>query len=479
VGQIGATALTNATLHATLPAGVTVSAISDGGTQAGSDVTWTLGGLAVGALLHRQVEVTVSAAALPGSILKTRATLTYDGGLALDNVAEYAVPVAAAAPPLTIDVAATPDPAVPGANVLYTVTLGNQAARALENVSVLLRIPGALAFSATQDVEPNGSNCGNFICTADEELTWSFGALAAGATQSFVINAQVQAAAAGDGSLIRASFGATATGVAQLNAIKTVQVFSHPGAQLALGTVVNPITAGQAFTLNADVGQIGTTALAATELRVRLPAGLIAGAISDGGTQAASGDIVWTIGNVAVSGFLHRTVALTASASVVPGAVLVTRASLTHDGGPPVDAQAQHAVYVAAVAEPLTVTVVPTPNPVAPNSRLLYTTTITNTSARAITNIVLIWRLPVGMQFSSTIDTNPDGSNCGNGICATGEEVSWAFPTLAAGASQIITVNSQIMGTLLEGSLISISTRTTGTGLVDPILVDTTVPAHQ
>jgi hypothetical protein len=477
-GQVGATALAATTLKLALPAGVTAFAISDAGSQAGGEVTWNLATVAVGAAVHRHVDLTVDSTARPGSILKLAASLTFDGGLAVDNVAEYALTVVAAPSVLAFEVAATPDPVVPGGLLLYTVTVSNLAARATDDVTVLLRVPRGLEFAAGVDSEPNSSSCGNGTCTLDEEAYWSLGSLPAGASQTFEVNTTVLANAIGDGSLIRGSFELTATGVSRINAIKTVPAYSRPGAQLALGTTTNPVTPGQAFTLNVDVGQIGVSALAGAELRLSLPAGLTAGTISDGGTMSASGDIVWSIGAVAVSGVLRRTVAVTAGATLPPGTILPARAALSFDGGPPVDAQTQLLVTVVDAVQPITVAITAAPNPVPPGSRLLYTMTVTNTAARAIDGVTVMLRVPTGMQFAAGADAQPNSSSCGNGTCSATEEAYWALGTVAAGANQVITLNAQILATVLQGSLITITTRTTATGVANPGFIQTTVPAH-
>jgi len=422
--------------------------------------------------------LTVDAAARPGAILKTAASLTFDGGPAIDNVAEYALSVVADKSVLAFEVAATPDPVVPGGQLLYTVTVSNLAARATDGVTVLLRVPRGLDFSAAGDAEPNSSTCGNGACTVDEEASWVLGSLAAGASQTFEVNTAVAANTVGEGSLVRAAFELTATGVSRIAAIKTVAAYGRPGAQLVLGTASNPVTPGQSFTLNLDVGQIGAAALANAQLSLSLPTGLTAGTISDGGS-VATGVVLWSLGAVAVSGTLRRTVVVTAGASLPPATLLPARAWLTFDGGPAVDAQTELVIPVVDVAQPITIGVAATPSPIAPGARLGYTMTVTNTAARAIDGVTVMFRLPIGMQFSAAGDAQPNSSSCGNGACTAGEEAYWTLGTMAAGATQLITLNALIGATVLQGSLVSITTRTTATGVADPVLIQTTVPAHQ
>ena len=114
-GQLGMTALANATLEASFAPGLTVASISDGGTQAaaGGPVDWTIGSVGVGAALHRQVDVTVDANVPAGALLKTRTSLMYDGGLAVDAASEYTLAIVATTPPLAVSVTASSNPVVP------------------------------------------------------------------------------------------------------------------------------------------------------------------------------------------------------------------------------------------------------------------------------------------------------------------------------------------------------------------------------
>ena len=474
VGQLGANAVVGAQLRASVPAGLAVAAISDGGTEeTPGQIVWTLGTVAVGRALHRRIDVTVGAGVLAGSVLAAHATLTYDGGVAVDASADVPVSIVGTAPALKVDVGIASSPVVPAGRALYTVTVSNVSARAVDAVSVLLRTPNGLSFNYVNDVEPN-TTCGN--CVVGSEAFWNLATIAAGASVTITLNAVAVATAVGDGNLISAPFTVTGTGVNDINVSKTIQVFGLPSAQLALGTVSNPVTAGQAFTFDLDIGQIGLSALTATELRLSLPAGLTVGTVSDGGTQPSPREVVWSIGGVAVSAVSHRSVAVTVDGAVPAGTILAAHAALTYDGGVAVDAIADYAVSVAPAALPLTLVVTATPNPVAPGTHVLYTTTLANTSARAVDGITVLFRLPPGLSFNYVNDVEPN-TTCGN--CLAGSEAFWTFPSLAAGASQIITTNALVLGTVLEGSLIPARFGLVATGMTNQIVVQSTVPAHR
>jgi hypothetical protein len=210
VGQIGVNALAGTELRVSLPVGLTATSVSDAGTQpTPREVVWAIGGLAVSAVTHRSVAVTVDAGVPAGTILATHASLTHDGGIAVDLLADHAVTIAPAAVPLTLVVTATPNPVPPGARVLYTATIANNSARAVDGISVLFRLPPGLAFHYINDAEPN-TTCGN--CIGGSEAFWSVASLPAGATQVITANALVLATVL-EGSLVPARFGMIATGM--------------------------------------------------------------------------------------------------------------------------------------------------------------------------------------------------------------------------------------------------------------------------
>ena len=307
-GQLGVNALAGTALQVTLAAGLTVASISDGGTETVPGVvTWNIGAVGVGAALHREVDVTVDGSVPAGSILATRATLTYDGGLAVDAAAEYAIPVAMTLPDLTLKTAIEPAPTAPNGRLNEIITVTNRGTRAVDAVTLWFRVPVGIQFNFSNDSAPNLASCaGVSTCAPGAEASWTLGTIAAGASVTISMGSYVQQAMVGNGNLIRSEFILGGTAATEVHAVKTIQVLDNPGAQLALSATANPVTNSQAFTYNVDVGQIGNTALANTAVRVRLPAGVNVGTISDGGTQLASGEIAWTIGNVAVSSFLRR-----------------------------------------------------------------------------------------------------------------------------------------------------------------------------
>ena len=474
VGETGPTALANAELRLALPAGLSVVAISDGGTApAAGDVAWTLGTLT--SAVHRSVDVVVDRTLPAGSILVARAKLTYDGGVDVDAFAEQPVSVVAAPLPLKVDISVASNPVQPAGRLLYTITLGNVSTRALEGVGIVLRTPAGLQFVYSTDADPNSAGCS--VCTEGLEADWNLGTLAAGASQTITLNASVLASEVGDGALIRAPFVIGATDMNLITAVNTTQVFGRPAAQLALGAVTNQAVPGQAFTFDIDVGQIGAAALTGTTLRAVLPTGVTVGTIGDGGTQPAPGEVVWSVGGLAVGGALHRSLPVVVDAATLPGAILAPRVQLTYEGGVAVDATAEYAASVVVSDPPLKLTVGAAPNPGVPGTRLLYTATLSNTSARAVDTIGLMLRTPAGIQYVYSTDAEPNSAGCS--VCTADLESTWSFASLPVSGVQVVTINANLLATVVEGSLISATFKVGATALMAPLFVKLTVPTHR
>jgi hypothetical protein len=260
-----------------------------------------------------------------------------------------------------------------------------------------------------------------------------------------------------------------------LHLMKTAPVIGRPGAELAIGTEVEPVALGQSYTYEVDVGNVGAASLQGTEVVALLPPGATVGAISDGGALSSAGRVVWNLGAVPVAAALRRTVTVTSPTGVPSGTLLQARAFLTYEGGNEVDAVAEHVAVALPEALPLDVSVAATPSPAVPGQRILYTATITNTSARSIDGIALMARVPRGLQYHYTTDADPDSANCGNSTCSEGEEGFFSLGSLAPGASALVSINPMVAATLGRGSLIPATQYVTAANLEGTITLQKTV----
>jgi len=474
-GQLGTVPLSGVGLRATVPAGLTVVSATGGGTvTAPGVVDWTIGALDVGAAVHRSVDLTVDANVVPGSILKTTSTLTYDGGAAVDATSEHAVTVVGTTPSLLLHVATSASPVVPGQDIHYTITVSNRETRAIDNVALLLRTPLGLQFTYSTDSEPNSSGCS--VCTEGGEAYWTLGSLPSKSSRTIDLHGSIVATSVGNGNLIRAPFLLTGTGAAEVISVKTVQVHDNPSAQFVLGGSANPVVPGQAIIYSADIGQIGAAALANGRIHLWLPPEFTVASISDAGTQPTPSEVIWDLAAIGVGADVHRSISATISAAAVPGTILASRAELTYDGGGEIDAVTDDAIPVIELPQSLTLAVSASPLPATPSGRTLYTAVVTNTAARSVDGVSLFFRTPNGLQFVYSSDADPDSSGCS--VCTNGGEASWNIGSMAAGASQIITINPQVLSTVLQGTLIPSPFSLSATGLLAPIRQVLVVPTH-
>jgi hypothetical protein len=475
LGQIGDTSLYGGVLKAFLPAGLSVETIGqDGAVDDDGAIVWEIGDVPVGSRFRRTVNAIVRDDAIPGDILNPMATFSHEDA-DVGATAALPIPIVGKAQPVSFTVNVASAPGTPDEGLLYNATVSNQSLRAVENLVVTLRNSDALSYVYTTNADPDSSYCGNGTCGANEEAHWTIPSLAAGTTQTITINPSVVAAAAGDGTLITQNFRLRGSGITPLNRFHVVPVDSAPGAEVVIGTAAEPLVPGQSFTYDLHVGHIGPATLNDSVLTLELPDGVSVDSVSDGGAES-QGAISWDLGAVSVGSSAYRSVTVTLDEDASPGAVLEASAVLRYEGGAEIDAAAEHAASVVAAPLPLTVTVEATPDPVLLGERLFYTTTIENTSERAVDGIVLLLRVPKGASFVYTTDADPDSSYCGNGTCGGGEEAVWEIGTLPAGGLQTVTTNVLIAASLVGGGLVSTTQRVTAVNLGGTINLQTTVP---
>jgi len=468
VGNVSAGTLTTLQLKTLLPSGVSVVSISDGGSEVTpGEIVWNASSLGVTNSLHREVTVTADSNLVGGMILAAQTQLTHDGSLEVDNISEHAVTVVASALPLKVDISVVESPVVIGKRLRYNVTLSNPTALPVDGINVLARGANGLNFHLAQDAEPNvTSGCGT--CYAGNEAVWDIGTLAPGESRTITVNANVIATTP-PGSLIALPFRITASNqLDTIDLVKVVSTYPATAADLTLSASTDPVTAGETFTYNIDVGNVSAGTLTTLQLKTLLPSGVSVVSISGGGTEVAPGEIVWNASSLGVTNSLHREVTVTADSNLVGGSILAAKTQLTHDGGLEVDNVSEHAVTVVDTASQLSLDISAIPYPVAPGGTLTYSITLNNNSSLPADVVNLIMRVQDGMNFHYSIHAEPDVTS-GCGTCYPGNEALWSLGTLAAGSSVTITVNASVNATTTAGTLIATPFRVTSSGQMDTI----------
>ncbi|MFT2089744.1 PKD domain-containing protein, partial [Paraglaciecola sp. 2405UD69-4] len=278
--------------------------------------------------------------------------------------------------------------AVAGKQILYIITVGNTSAIPIDNVVVSLVVPDGLSFHDSAHVEPNSSNCLNDNCsvTSTSNVSWSLGTMLAGESQTITINGNLDNTML-DGETVTLVTSISGTDIDIAHVEKTITINNEPSAELALSASTDVVIAGESFSYVVDLGNIDSSSLDETELRVELPAGVTVSSISDGGVEESAGVVVWTEGSVAVSESIRRSVEVVVGDDLAPGFTLVASVALSHDDGLEVDNSAEHAVSVTEDALPIQVDIGTSADPVVSDGRVLYTITVGNTSALPVENV--------------------------------------------------------------------------------------------
>ncbi|MCB1762757.1 MAG: DUF11 domain-containing protein, partial [Gammaproteobacteria bacterium] len=220
-------------LRLSLPAGVTVGNISDGGTQDATtgDILWDIANLSAGGVVHREVDVTVAADAADGTILSARVEARLAGGLEVDASSEQTVTVDSTIA-LAGEIGASPNPVSAGGQLDYEITVSNVSAAPVDTVRVTFRTPVGISFHEEDNAAPDADSgsCGGstnsaiyFQCTAGEEAYWTLGTLAAGESRTIQLSAAVGATVV-DGTLITVPVIISGTGADAVSLERTVPV---------------------------------------------------------------------------------------------------------------------------------------------------------------------------------------------------------------------------------------------------------------
>ena len=391
----------------------------------------------------------------------------------MDVVAEHVVTVTGAPQPLELSMQTASNPVQASGRLYHTITVSNVSLLPVDNVWVTLRVPDGESFHYWYEATPDLWSCtSGTICADGAETYWQIGTLEAGGSRTLVIQGNV-APTAPAGTLLTMTALVEADGLTDTIVLRdTARVSSQAVSELSLGATPEPVLPGGEVTVEVDAGNVGATALGNAEVRLRIPAGATVTSISDGGTEdTVTGEIVWSLGSVAVGGSVHREAVLTLDTGARPGEAIALHAELRHDGGAAVDVVAEHVVTVTDVPQPLDLTATISPEPVTAGQVVTYTMVVTNTSLVPVDGIWVYVRLPDGVSFHWSSDANPSAYSCTSGsTCSDGAEAIWNVGTLNAGASMTITVNATVSAATPAGSLLPFFALVEGAGVTDGIL---------
>jgi uncharacterized repeat protein (TIGR01451 family) len=177
-------------LSTTVPAGTIFVSASDGGSETGGVVGWSLGTVSVGESGQRQLIVEVDAGATDGSVLFSEAEIR-DTNSVENNARASATTVvqSTANAPLTLSMTASPDPVRPAEFIAYAYTVSNRGTTDLSGVELSTLVPDHTSVDPFS-ITGSGGGCG-VICSPGEEVLWSLGTLFAGQSRTVQMAARV------------------------------------------------------------------------------------------------------------------------------------------------------------------------------------------------------------------------------------------------------------------------------------------------
>jgi len=179
------------TVVAAIPPGTIFVSASAGATVADGTVTWSVGQLAPGSAQRFTYTVAMGPTVPEGTVLQAEASVRDGSAVAVRSQAATEVKAA----PLTLAVAATPDPVANLGTVTYTLTVTNSGAVPLLNL-LLVDVAPANAIPVAAQISAGGT-CANNACAGNVFVTWPAFDLAPGQSATFTLGAQVSGAARG------------------------------------------------------------------------------------------------------------------------------------------------------------------------------------------------------------------------------------------------------------------------------------------
>ncbi len=360
-------------------------------------------------------------------------------------------------------------PVVAGGKIGYVIHVGNRnASQTLANVVVRLTVPTGVSFHGQYDAHPNVSSSGCISCNAGTEARWNLGDLEPGDSVSIDINGTIGAAVTA-GTSIQTSVRVTANGTGNsVDLVRTASVVASQPVFFSLTPSKDPVTPGESFSYELDLGNASNATVSGAALSLTLPAGLTVNSISNSGTQ--SGNVIsWNVGSVNAGASVKRTVNVTLTNSATEASVLNAVAQLRHDGGLELDRELQASVTVSAPL-PLNVSYTLAQSPVAAGANLRYVISVNNISeVSTVNNAVVMLRVPVGVSFHGQYDANPNVSSSGCISCNAGDEAVWSLGNLAPGASASIEIDATVAAATAAGTLIQTPVFVTADDLGDAV----------
>lgn len=446
-----------------------LSAVGPAGTTQslnGTTLTLNLGQLQSGSAAT--VAVTISPTQAGAVVTSAVVSAATGDNNTNNNDAELSTPVNAGQAPadLVVNVSDSPDPAIQGQAVTYTITVTNTSGVAATNTVVSSALPANTVFLAT------GGPAGSLSSVAGGLVTFNLGTLAASAAATLTVQLMplvsgtvtfLASATTSSGDLTPGNN--TATSTTTISAAST----NSTDLSVTLNDAPDPALPGQALLYGVTITNTSGMAAPNTVITVSLPAGVnyISATGPGGSTIAASGGTVaCAIGTLSPG----QTTTLTVQVMPLGSGVFVATATATSTVGDttPANNSATATTTINLPNSPadLVVTLEDNPDPAFVGQNLTWTITVTNNGTSTATGTSVTALLPSGVNLVSV--QGPNGSTSSQ----NGANVSTSIGNLNAGATAVVTLNVVPTG---AGTATLAATATTTAGDSAPLTNTATV----
>ncbi|MDN5803832.1 MAG: hypothetical protein L0H26_04465, partial [Microlunatus sp.] len=279
-----------ATIIDTLPTGTAFVGGDPGCEAAEQTITCTIGTVAVGDSVSRQIVVSTPDD-FPGPTLDNTARVTSDNDPESGNNTATFTSSTNPSADLAITKATSPSPLVAGGPVTYTLTVANNGPSAAQGVSVVDDLPAAVSLSSATATGGGGGSCGN----AGQRVTCSLGDVSGGATVTITIVGTIAPATAGRSISNTATVSSTTPAdptTSNNSATSTTEIGRSADVGVTLTALTPTVRAGEEATYRVDVINEGPSTALNVLVTGQVPDGMEPVTGSSGGACTVTGRTV-------------------------------------------------------------------------------------------------------------------------------------------------------------------------------------------
>ncbi len=457
-----ATNITGTTLTFPVPAGTTFVSATGGGVFAAGNVTWNLGTLPFTQSATQQVVVTVNNGLAAGTVIDVNGATITGTGIGPESATATAVTRVAVAPPLAVAVEMNGSPLRPSEQGVAEITVSNRSGAPLTGVTLLARVPQALASFTANYINGDGSCVivtNNGICDSGELISWTLGTLPAGAGVTLTVPIFVAGGAAA-GRVITLETLASDDSSNRSVLQTSIAIDSDGPLTLAVDEDFSPVATGSAMIYTLTYGnRAASSSITGTTLTFPVPANTTFVSATGGGTLSG-GVVTWNLGSVPATQSGQQQVVVTVNNGLVAGTLLQANRATIGGLNSSLVAENARATAVArvATAPPLALGIELNQNPIRPGEQGIAQFTVTNRGDLPLTGVVLQARVPESIvSFSANYITG--GGTCivavNNGLCDSAEGINWNLGTIPAGGGITVSVPVFVENAALGGRLLT------------------------